>query len=460
MQSDAHASTLYNSAVRRFVLALTFLVIYAPAVAEANGRFPKAQVIETIPGDDGRTVFLRATFGILVSHDGGKTWRWMCEQAYGSQSTWDPPFAVTRDARVWIGMPNGMRVTKDGCDVTGVAELDGETVVDFSDVPGEAGLYAATSTPNRPSFVWRQKSTGAWEKRGALPDLHVDTLDAAPSNAGRVYVTAVPNGTRKSRLFVSDDGGGTLTEVHTKLPVDGRVFLAAIDPKAQGRLLVRILHDAGSELAVSTDGGATFRVVLHMHGAMFGFARSEDGKTYWAGSGDPKEGIWRSVDRGEHWESMAKSGVFCLHADGPRLFACSNPYVPNGYAVAVSLDEGASFTPLATFDSIEGPISCDAGAGVACEAAWPAARSLLATGGGEGRTVPVASSQPSAGDAGADAGTVTAGPQARACGCAVPGNRTGGSPVGAVVIAGVAWMERRRRKLDRMRPTRLESDSV
>jgi MYXO-CTERM domain-containing protein len=403
--------------VRRLVFALTLATLYAPAVAHGNGRFPKAQAIATLAGDDAHTLVMRATFGMLLSHDGGKSWRWLCEQAYGGVSTWDPPFALTRDGSLWIGMPDGMRVTRDGCTVDSVAAFDGETVADFAAGKSAGLLFAATSTPGKPAALWRRRGDGPWDKRGTIPGLHIDTLEVAPSRETRVYVTGVTEGTRTTRLFRSDDAGASFVEIVPSLPVRGRLFLASVDPKSPDRLLVRVLHDAGSELVVSTDAGTTFQGVLHMKGAMFGFAKSEDGATVWAGSGDPKEGIWRSRDRGVHWEPMAKTGVFCLQADGPKLFACSNPYVPGGYAVAVSTDGGATVTSLATFEGVDGPVACDAGTGTKCVAAWPETKGLLARGSSE-ETAPAASTttatSTSTTNANASANTTSS---ARGCGC-------------------------------------------
>jgi hypothetical protein len=457
--------------VRRLVLALTFLATYAAVrgVAQGNGRFPKAQAMVGVPGardEANRALFLRATFGVLVSRDGGRHWRWLCEQAYGSVSTWDPPIATTKDGRLWIGMPSGARVTQDGCAVADVAELRGETVTDFAEAAGGARLYAATSTEGKPSRVFAQRADGSWEGRGSIQDLRVDTMDVAPSNASRLYVTGVRQGlgqsTRESLFYRSDDGGRTFVAVKPTLPVSGRLFLAAIDPRSEARILARILHDAGSELVVSTDAGASFRVVLHMNGAMFGFAKSDDGQTYWAGSGNPKEGIWRSRDRGEHWDAMARSGVFCLLADGDELYACSNPYVPGGYAVAVSKDGGRTLDALATFASIEGAVECDGGAGAACAPAWPATRDAIAASGAELTRKPSRSSSDLAdAPAPASAPAPAPAPAKRGCGCSTVGVRQARQDlrVELAILAMVALgRSRRRRRVDLRGLARLDRE--
>ena len=323
---------------------------------------------------------MRATFGVLVSHDAGKSFHWLCEQALGFSSTWDPPIAVTRDARLWIALANGLRVTRDGCEVTEIPAFKGELVADLTVDGSGDRVYAITSSTDRAAYVWRGKGD-TFERLGAgLKGFRFDTIEVAPSKSSRIYLTGVPegNGTR-AHFFRSDDGGVTLRETKPVLPNDGRLFVSAVDPKDESRVLARLLSDKGSDVLLSTDGGTTFKRTLHMAGAFFGFARSDDGATYYAGSGDPAEGIYRSTDRGETWSPAAKASVFCLHASGDRLFSCSNPYTPGGYAIGVSTDRGMTVKPLATFDDVAGPVGCDAGAGLKCAAPWAETRAMIAT---------------------------------------------------------------------------------
>ncbi len=59
--------------------------VHAP-VARANGRFPTSNQIVFSPAN-ADLIVLRATFGILVSRDGGTTWTWLCEDALGIART-------------------------------------------------------------------------------------------------------------------------------------------------------------------------------------------------------------------------------------------------------------------------------------------------------------------------------------------------------------------------------------
>ena len=94
------------------VLAVTLTTLYPGRRALANGRFPSAQQLAlSPPGGDPNLVVLRTTFGIVVSRDAGKSWSWICERALGFTGEWDPPLAVTKDGRIWVGLSDGLRST-------------------------------------------------------------------------------------------------------------------------------------------------------------------------------------------------------------------------------------------------------------------------------------------------------------------------------------------------------------
>src|SRR5258706_15149126 len=57
--------------------------------ARANGRPPGTSSINFRPGHDA-DIAVGMTFGLLVSHDHGTTWQWMCEQAIGYGGIYDP----------------------------------------------------------------------------------------------------------------------------------------------------------------------------------------------------------------------------------------------------------------------------------------------------------------------------------------------------------------------------------
>jgi MYXO-CTERM domain-containing protein len=423
--------------VKRSGLLIGGVLICSIGTANANGRFPEAQQIESVPGDPS-TLYLRATFGVLVSHDAGKHWRWICERALGYEGQWDPPIAVTRDGRLWVGLEDGLVATREGCDVEAVPELDGQTVKDLTiDAEGDV-VWAITGAPGKDSFVWRRPrapdgGAAKFERLAMLRDTNLMTIEVAPSNGSRVYLSGQPYSTIRGQLFRSSDGGKSFTTSKNELPAEGPFFIAAIDPKDADRVLVRHLHGKGSDLLLTRDAGKTFTNVLSMKSAMFGFAKHAG--TYWAGSGLANDGLFRSTDRGESFENVAKRGVLCLHAAGPEaLFACENALAPGAPAVAVSPDRGQTLRPLARFADIQGPAVCpNAKARVnLCEASWPETKALFAT-------------SPS------DAGGVDAGrapapappPPRSSCGCDVVGQATSPGPLAWVLVGVLATLRRR-----------------
>lgn len=416
----------------------------ATTVARANGRFPQAQAILTVPGRDDQLVFLRSTFGVLVSHDGGKVWQWICERALGYEGTWDPPVAVTRDGRLWVGLERGLTSTVDGCEIATAKELDGEQIKDLTtDTKGET-LWAVTGAPDKRGAVWRRAfATGAWERVGELPEgIHPMTIEVAPSRPSRVYVTGQPWGKIRGGLLRSDDGGKTWSGGSNDLAHEGPFFIAAIDTNDANRVILRHLHTTGSTVLSTTDG-KTFKELLSMNSAMFGFTRTADGTTYYAGSGLVEDGIFRSTDRGEHFERMSNHGVLCLHmATTGLLFVCENPFALGGPSVGVSRDQAKTVTAIAKFTETRGPVACGDGGASVCSDAWPAqyAQFLPRPDAGARR----------ARDGGAlDASADTAPAQRRSsCGCFAAG--ASGGPDHRWLSAGfiplIAWARARRRR--------------
>jgi hypothetical protein len=420
-------------------VAVAFTCITAAREASANGRFPKAQAIATVPGSAGETIFVRTTFGILVSRDRGASFRWMCERALGYDGQWDPPIAVTRDGTLWVGLEAGLVSTRDGCAVESAPELAGETVRDLTIDPRGETLWVITGAPGKPTRVYRRRpaasaAAGArWERLPAagLDGVNPMTIEVAPSKPSRLYASGQPYDTIRGRLYRSDDGGKTFTGLANDLPAQGPFFIAAVDDRDPDRVLVRHLHTTGSDVLVTADGGATFRITLSMASAMFGFATSPDGGTFWAGSGLPEHGILRSADRGDTWNRVATRGVLCLHAPASPtddVLACENALALGASAVAVSPDRGATWRSLARFADVRGPVACgggDASAALCGDAAWEEIRAFVQPRAGAADAADAADADAAAprprSTAGDDAGARTPSTPARACGCEMAG---------------------------------------
>jgi hypothetical protein len=389
-----------------------------------------------VPGGDGTVLYMRTTFGVLVSRDAGKSWRWICERALGYQGQWDPPIAVTRDGRLWVGLESGIVSVGDDCNSEPSPEIAGETIKDLAtDARGET-LFAITGAPDKKSGVWRRDPGAKFEKLGGkgIEDLNLLTIEVAPSRPQRIYVSGEPYDTIRGRIYRSDDGGKTFTGEANDLPAQGPFFIAAVDSKDPDRVLLRHLHTKGSDLLLSKDKGKTFTNVLTMKSAMFGFTKSPDGLVYWAASGLADHGIFQSTDRGEHFTHVGAHGVLCLHAAaGGRLFACENTFTVKAPVVALSSDEGKTLTAISGFGDVTGPVACggrDAGAAAICGATWPEIHALIVP-----REVPDASAEP-------------APPPKRACACEAA--RASRSPDLLFLTSGLlplaAWARARKRR--------------
>jgi MYXO-CTERM domain-containing protein len=322
-------------------------------------------------------VFLRATFGVLKSVDGGAHWRWICEEAMGFSGTWDPPIAVTPTGRLYVGLERGLRYTDDGCAFRDVPELAGQLVRDLT-LDEDGTVAAITGGPEGPVQVFRGGGKKAFQRaKGQIPGAVALTFEVAPSDAKRLYVTVQKGANEEGLLYRSDDGGATYQELPVALELEegeqrGRLFVSAVDPKDRERVLVRRLSNKGSELLLSTNGGKAFRRVLRMASAMYGFSKSADGASYYAASGLDAHGVYRSTDRGEHFEPVAKTGGLCLLSTPQGVLLCENG--KGAQLVSRAGLDAKTFAPLSGYANIDGAL----GACATCVAPWAAMQVAIA----------------------------------------------------------------------------------
>src|SRR3954468_21365316 len=88
------ARSTYSDAMRW--LAAAIWLCLCPALALGDGRAPLTNGIHFQPGD-ARSLYVATTFGLLVSHDDGCSFRWICEQSLGYGGTFDPKYRIARD---------------------------------------------------------------------------------------------------------------------------------------------------------------------------------------------------------------------------------------------------------------------------------------------------------------------------------------------------------------------------
>jgi len=352
--------------------------------AKANGRFPTANQLVVDPANPSRIV-VRATIGVLISTDAGKTWRWICESAYSSKVLLDDPaIGVTADGSILVGGTNGMsRGEASGCSFAEPkGALVGKRVIDLAvESTNRArayaiyGVLADSGTVNDPPIaggVARTVDNGAtWVDVGSIiDDFTPFTIDVAPSNPDVLYASGLDAVAVHQLLFRSDDAGEHWKRI--VIPGSGNVFIAAVDPLSPDTVYVRTDADMSRLLVleVGADGGVTSQELLTANDLLVGFALSPDGKRIAAGSSaagvflltrsDADAGLWTS-------EPIRKFNVSCLTWAAAGVYGCSNEQ-RDGFAIGLSADARQEFSPLLLMPDLV-PLEC-AGKPDRCAADW------------------------------------------------------------------------------------------
>jgi hypothetical protein len=398
----------YDRSVNRFFgflrvvrvgVALTALCYAAPA--SANGRFPESNHF-FFSDKDPNLVLERTTFGVLVSHDKGKTFQWVCEPAMGLTGSEDTMLAIGPSGAIVGTTFQGLTRSQDqACSWALVPETGNQVFIDLTQNPNDEtniiafasnfkGVDAGVTTFT--SQLWESKDEGkTFAKLGQpLDDLVLTyTVDVTKTDPNRIYVT----GTRKTNptptggLFVSPDHGTSWVEITVPLvDAERSLWIAAVDPTNANRVYLRtsnasntgpdrlILVELEADAGVDA-GAATQRLIFTATGALRGFALNADGTKAYVGG--PKDGVKVASTSDFAWQTRANIQVQCLAVTADGLWACSNEQT--GFIAGLSKDDGATFQPLIHFCDIQGPLTCGPTTGVTnqCTSIWPGQRQAL-----------------------------------------------------------------------------------
>jgi hypothetical protein len=462
--------------------ALGIALALTAAPAFANGRLPAANQLVVAPSDP-TFMALRATFGVIVSHDSGNSWYWICETAtgYDAQEIQDPSLGITANNSLIVGLHEGLAVSHDNeCDWHYVSGPLGHTpivdVVTRPDTPST--ILALSSVPNGTddagdttysSQVWTSTDNGeTWTATGTpLPSSYIlETIEVAASDDQRIYVSGVTGAgsTAVATMFVSMDGATTWTPQSVPSTVwdttnDTSLFVAAVDPTDADLVYIRTIGSTNYKLIVSNDAGQTYYTAFQEPHNLTGFALSADGSTVYVGG--PSVGLFtaqksQTLMQSSFTATNAQSPIdmTCLARNGTTLLACSS--IGSGpFLLGQSADNGATFTSLLQTSQLCGPLGCMTDAAeYACNYEWPV---WMQTFGIEeacgaepnpdsGSKPPDASTKPTK-DAGPDAATSNddMGGGSSGCGCGTAPLDVGGVGGLGALIGAMALMLRRRR---------------
>jgi MYXO-CTERM domain-containing protein len=439
--------------------------------ALANGALPAVSQLLTDPAAPDH-LYLRSTFGLLVTSDGGANWDWLCEEGMGYQDL-EPPMVILPGGSILLATPDGVsRSDPSGCDFGRAEGLD-QTVVDLSRIPAEPGSAVAVSLAGAVSTLWISTDEGrSFTPVGEpIQGLLASTVDVAASNPKVIYLSGL-DGTQ-GVLLRSKDRGKTFETFPVPNTTTGRrPYIAAVSPEDEATVYVRLVGVRG-ELQVTRDGGKSFTTVLETTIAVKGFALSPDGSTVLASN--DFDGTFRAKTSDHAFERIACGGHACLSWSDSGLFGCGDDMV-DGYIVGRSDDLGASFGRVLDMPCVRGPLACDPSTsiGAACPLAWTTVSEQIRTSECGSREVPApytgcfasgAGGAPdTAGGANENGGSITAGsatsnagnggaagaaPRTGNCGCRSAGAGPS-TPAWSLALA-AAWLVRRRRAPSRAR---------
>lgn len=365
----------------RRLLACFALVLLAPCTAQAHGRPPFLGDLAFHP-EDPDFVVARATFGLVLSEDGGMTWRWICAAATGADPTReDPPIAVTSDGSILVGTFEGLaRSTPDHCAFERPEALADRFVIDVvTDPSAPSTVWAIATSGSEPDELYRSEDQGRTFTRVGAPieEILLERVLVAPSDPTRVYLSGAipvmaithdggaPDGgpaTTERMGFVlrSTNRGETFTPIEIPLVDEERnVHLLAVDPIDPDRLLVRMTRrtvDTRAErVLLSEDGGDTWTEVAsgrQISGAVF----SADGSRAWV-TARVVDGLLRSEDGGRSFVEVQRLSMPCLARRGDEIWACVDE-LADGFAVGRSTDGGDTLEDTLRFEQIYDMVEC------------------------------------------------------------------------------------------------------
>ncbi len=386
--------------MRRLAIAAAVL---APALALGNGRAPLTNGVHFQPGDD-HSIYVATTFGLLVSHDDGCSFRWICEQNIGYAGTFDPRYRIAGDGTIFATTFTGLRVSRDGgCSfTTATAEApagDPGRIADAwiaaVDIAPTGDVWAVTADNGKPNNVFRSTDNGRTFAPSGLasPTIWWKSVAVAPSRPQRIYVTGyqvagtLADGGQSpptTHLEISDDTGASWHES----PLTGVAFAAmplvyvlGVDPSNPDVVLISSIgaSAAGDRLYRSSDGGATWTEALATTSPIVDLAVERDGSVLVATLGGAS---FQSADHGASFAAMASPPqLACIGQRGDgALFGCGANWEPDFKAVARSSD-GVTWDKLFRFVELAGPLECPAGTGQynTCVGQWPALQQQFGT---------------------------------------------------------------------------------
>ncbi len=360
-------------AVTRLGLALAIVGALAPPAA-ANGRAPQTSTIHFRAGHE-TDIAAGMTFGLIMSHDGGTTWQWICEDAVGYGGIYDPAYAYSATGSLFATTFSGLKVARDGCTFDGLAS--GSAFASTDAFGPDGAFYYGASQPSD-SHIYKSTDDGATFGSGvtppnSAPNAWWQSIAVAPSDAQRVYAfgyRAEP-ASRAFLLYKSTDGARTFTPISTDTFVtslDSVIEIVGVDKTNPDRVYAHVTaQDDRTQhgLYRSDDAGAHWTSVFTISDRTFAFVLRGNGDLL---VGTQLAGVYLSHDQGATWTAIPTAPhINCLAENSAGLvWACTQNYAvaggpPTDHAGIMTSTDGVHWTTNLRFEDITQPVSCGSG---------------------------------------------------------------------------------------------------
>ena len=363
--------------------------------ARSNGAFPDEFVILFQPNAPSR-ILLGANFGLVISEDGGATWRYSCEPWIVSGSN----AAINSGASVsFYNLAADGALLAQAIEVTRSADvactwpaatgaLDGQLITDTFASPTDPDLVLATVSIDGGSYIVASRDGGKTFDATHLYETSdlLSGVEISRSDPDIVYAAQVSTFGTSSRLVMSAAGGapGTWQSGPDRLiptPDGTQPRILAVDPADSDKVYVRLLRGITDSIAVTSDGGKTYEnpYPLSIDGRLSAFLRAGDGTVY---AGTMDGALYVRPPSGGPFAPRPGSGpkFRCLgqRPGATRIYACGDLLV-DGANLFVSDDGARTFNPLMKFTDIQGPLACPPVQGN-CAAHWERIQGVLGLG--------------------------------------------------------------------------------
>lgn len=370
--------------MRRFALA-GLLVAALAAPVFANGRAPGTSTIHFQEGHE-QNIAAGMTFGLLLSHDNGATWHWMCETAVGYGGLWDPDYSWLGNGTLFASTFNGLTANTDGCSFNSTSF--GTLFVSSDEGKGSDFLFAAADSTAMDDKIYQSLDSGTTFPHSSTPPGAVagdwtTSIMFAPSDPTKVYVGGyrfMKVGTNQVKvllLYKSTDGGATFTQMSTVgLPTmpasQSSVDIVGVDPTNPSIVYARITYATGTmgdTIYKTTNAGQSWVTIASKADTISFLARSNGDLVI----GTKFLGSEVSTNGGTTWTPLTNPPrINCLAENSAHeVWACTQNFdvmtgsgsdtLPgDGYGIMKTTDL-ATWTGVLKYQDIAGPVECPAG---------------------------------------------------------------------------------------------------